>query len=403
MSEQSVAESRGRQKQRATPHATGDAGVAGGAAAAAATVEAALQRYRQPIVEALHEALALARSVTPPSPTTAALLDNLYNQIEYHLGWRTQDFTPEQNYPGKLLRPALTLLACEVAAISGGATEPATRQTVRRALPGAAAVELVHNFSLIHDDIEDGDEERRHRPTLWRLWGVPQAINSGDALYSLARLPLWRLVDGGVAPALVVQLAARLDGACLELCEGQHLDMTFEGRRDVSVALYLDMITRKTAALMRYAAELGGRIGAPDDPAIGARLGEFGGALGLAFQLRDDLLGVWAAEDLGKSAAGDVRRKKMSLPVIHALENASAADARALDAIYAIPGPASDEQIAQALTIFARTGAQRRVRQAIREQCAVARAALVAACPGAQESDAFDMLTALVDFVGSAA
>ncbi|MEO7000790.1 MAG: polyprenyl synthetase family protein, partial [Ktedonobacterales bacterium] len=331
------------------------------AVAAAAAVEVALKRYRKPIAEALREALTLARNATPPSAANAAFVDELYGQIEFHLGWRAQDFTPLQSHPGKLLRPSLTLFACEVAAISVGATGQAVKQAVRRALPGAAAVELVHNFSLTHDDIEDGDEERRHRPTMWKLWGVPQAINSGDALYSLARLPLWTLVERGVAPALVVRLADGLDRTCLELCEGQHLDMTFEGRREVSVAMYLDMITRKTAALMRYAAELGGRIGAPDDTTIGARLGAFGGALGLAFQLRDDLLGVWAAEDLGKTAAGDVRRKKMSLPVIHALEHASAADARTLNAIYAAPGPASDEQIAQALTIFAHTSARQRV------------------------------------------
>ena len=402
MSERSVVDRRDSQEHQATAQAELDAG---GAQAAAATVEAALQRYRGPIIEALHEALALARNATPPSSANAALVDELYGQIEYHLGWRAEDFTSVQSHPGKLLRPALTLLSCEVAAISAGAPEQSVRQVARRALPGAAAVELVHNFSLIHDDIEDGDEQRRHRPTMWKLWGAPQAINSGDALFSLARLPLWTLVERGVTPALVVRLADRLDRTCLELCEGQHLDMTFEGRRSVSVAMYLDMITRKTAALMRYAAELGGRIGAPDDEAIGAQLGEFGGALGLAFQLRDDLLGVWAAEDLGKTAAGDVRRKKMSLPVIHALEHASAADARALNAIYAAPGPASDEQIARTLTIFAHTGAQQRVRAAIREQCDVARAALVSACPNAsaQQSDAYAMLTALLAFVGSAA
>ncbi|HET9109471.1 MAG TPA: polyprenyl synthetase family protein, partial [Ktedonobacterales bacterium] len=253
-----------------------------------------------------------------------------------------------------------------------------------RAMPGAVAIELIHNFSLIHDDIEDGDEERHHRAALWRLWGQAQAINTGDALFSLARLRLLGLARRGVDPALTLRLAEQVDTVCLELCEGQHLDMSFEARRDVTVAMYLDMIARKTAALMRCSTELGGRIGAPDDEALGERLGAFGKALGLAFQIRDDLLGIWQAQELGKTAAGDVRRKKMSLPVIHALEHADADDRAALTRIYFRPGPASDEQITQALDILERSGARNRAHEALREQLAIARGSLDAAITLAQ-------------------
>ena len=338
-------------------------------------IAAVLDRYRAPIEQAMREALTTSARATTHAAATEALLSSLYGQIEYHLGWRDASFAPSQGNRGKLLRPTLTLLAAELA---GGAA------AVERALPAAVAVELIHNFSLIHDDIEDGDEVRHHRATLWRLWGQAQAINTGDALFSLARLRLLGLARRGVDPALTLRLAEQVDTVCLELCEGQHLDMSFEARRDVTVAMYLDMIARKTAALMRCSTELGGRIGAPDDEALGERLGAFGKALGLAFQIRDDLLGIWQAQDLGKTAAGDVRRKKMSLPVIHALEHAGADDRAALTRIYFRPGPASDEQITQALDILERSGARARAHEALREQLAIARESLDAAITLAQ-------------------
>lgn len=326
-----------------------------------------LNRYRMPIEQGMRAALAASAEVTTHADVTEELRDSLYGQIGYHLGWRDATFAPSEGHRGKLLRPTLTLLAAELA---GGA------EAVERALPAAVAVELIHNFSLIHDDIEDGDEERHHRPTLWRLWGQAQAINTGDALFSLARMQLFGLARRGVDASLTLRLAERVDAVCLELCEGQHLDMSFEGRRDVTVAMYLDMIARKTAALMRCAMELGGRIGAPLDEALGERLGAFGQALGLAFQIRDDLLGIWQAQELGKTAAGDVRRKKMSLPVIHALEHSGQKDRVALMRIYFAPGAATDEQIIQALDILERSGARQRAIEALREQLDLSRAAL---------------------------
>jgi geranylgeranyl diphosphate synthase type I len=344
-------------------------------------IAAVLDRYRAPIEQGMREALAAAARTTTRAAATETLLSTLYGQIDYHLGWRDASFKPSEGNRGKLLRPTLTLLSAELA---GGA------EAVERALPAAVAVELIHNFSLIHDDIEDGDEERHHRATLWRIWGQAQAINTGDALFSLARMQLLRLARRGVDATLTLRLAEQVDTVCLELCEGQHLDMSFEARPDVTVAMYLDMIARKTAALMRAAAELGGRIGAPEDETLGERLGAFGQALGLAFQIRDDLLGIWQAQELGKTAAGDVRRKKMSLPVIHALEHAPADDRDTLTRIYFRPGPATDEQITQALDILERSGARDRALDALREQLALARESLDAAITLAQQLPAGD-------------
>lgn len=355
----------------------------------------ALARYRDEIESALRAAVSEAAQMTTRAPQSAGALATMYGQIEYHLGWRAVDLSPTRGDSGKLMRPALTLLAAE---LTGGAA------AVEKAMPAAVAVELIHNFSLIHDDIEDGDEERRRRATLWRVWGQAQAINTGDALFSLARMQMWDLGRLGVDPAIVLRLAALVDQTCLELCEGQHLDMSFEGRREVTEAMYLDMIGRKTAALMSCAVELGARIGAPDDDSLGDQLRIFGRALGLAFQLRDDVLGIWSAKALGKSEAGDVRRKKMTLPVIHALEHANDADRVELAVIYAQARPPTDEQVTRALDILDRSGARARAYTALKEQLDLATSALdavrvasasrVVAAGGAGEE-----LASLVDFV----
>lgn len=363
-------------------------------------VEQVLSRYRDALMEGLREAVEYAWRERPGPPAVAEQLAEFRGQIEYHLGWRRPDLSRARAHPGKLLRPTLVLLACELAAACAGADEAERARLVERAVPAAVCIELVHNFSLIHDDIEDGDEERRHRPTLWKLWGVPQAINTGDGLFSLARFSLWRLVERGVEPRVVVQLADLLDRTCLALCEGQFLDMRNEGQRDVSVAMYLAMIERKTAALMSCAAETGARLAAPDDATLAGALARFGRALGVAFQLRDDLLGIWSAGALGKTPAGDLRRKKMTLPILHALETASPADRNALSAIYEAPGPAGETEIATALEVLERAGARTRVREALADEAALARAALDEAAQQAPAGhEARDQLAVLVEYV----
>jgi geranylgeranyl diphosphate synthase, type I len=370
----------------------------------AADVELALGRYRDLVTGGLRRALADARAATYPAPASEDLLAAFHGQVEYHLGWRDRDLTPTAAHPGKLLRPTLVLLAAELGVGRQGANAPGRRAAAERALPAAVCVELIHNFSLIHDDIEDGDAERRHRPTLWKIWGMPQAINTGDGLFAMARSSLWRLADSGTEARTIVRLAELVDRTCLELCEGQFLDMSYEGRQDVTVAMYMDMIGRKTAALMACSTEMGAILGAPELPEIAEALGRFGRKLGVAFQLRDDLLGIWSAEQLGKDVAGDIRRKKMSLPVIHALDVATDAERETLRAIYAAPGAATEEQIAATLGVLERTEARGRVRQALREEARDARAALDAAggdAPGARE--ARDLFAALLGFVTAVA
>jgi geranylgeranyl diphosphate synthase type I len=239
-------------------------------------------------------------------PTVAAH----YQMMHYHMGWVDEHFLPYGAPAGKRLRPMLCLLAC--AELGGDAVQ---------ALPAAAAIEIVHNFSLIHDDIEDGDEVRRHRPTVWKVWGVPQAVNVGDAMYTLAYAALHRLSRLGVPAETVLRVLDCLTKTCLALTEGQHLDMRFETRNDVTVAEYLCMIGGKTAALVGASVAVGGII-AGASPSVTDALSRYGEAIGLAFQIQDDRLGIWGDPEVtGKPAGNDLLRRKKSLPILHALNH----------------------------------------------------------------------------------
>jgi geranylgeranyl diphosphate synthase type I len=281
----------------------------------------------------------------------------LYEMLAYHLGLDERD-----GPRGKRLRPLLGLLAFK--ALGGD---------YRKTLPAAAAVELGHNFSLVHDDIEDSDRERRHRPTLWALWGVPLAINAGDALFALSRLALYRLMeDEEYEPQKLLDVMRVYDETCLALCEGQYLDISFERRTDVTVDEYLEMIGKKTAALIRASVQTGAMM-ASDDPAVVEAFGRFGYDLGMAFQIADDLKGsFWDAAESGKSAAGDIRKRKKTFPVMWALQNADPDDVARLIAIYqptmqATDGsrppdgdaPISPAQVDEVLEILERSGARR--------------------------------------------
>ncbi len=272
---------------------------------------------------------------------------------------------------------------------------------LERALPAAVAIELTHNFTLIYDDIEDSDAERRHRPTLWKLWGVPQAINAGDGMFSLARLILWNVLEKGVESDIAVKLGALLDSACLIVAQGQYLDISFEERLDISVSMYIDMISRKTAALMECALEMGARLGTRDVEII-ERLSTFGRAMGIAFQVRDDLLGVWATTaELGKTPAGDVYRRKKSLPVLHALEQADAHDQRTLHSIYQQEDPLTKEQVEQVLAIFERTHTKAYCQKFLVQQCQAAYDALASVPQQTSpvSTRALDDMETLVHFV----
>ena len=395
-------------------------------------LQVTLLRHQREIQEALRRAVMNARVAALSSG--ASDLQEFYGQIEYHLGWVDTTFSPVSSNPGKLLRPTLLLLAYEA---SGAWGLPTSRSTavfeshpcnddvldksalysastysqqgctevyLSRALPAAAAVELTHNFTLIHDDIEDGDTERRHRSTLWKLWGIPQAINTGDGLFALARLTLWGVLDEGVEGAIAARLGAVLDHACLVLAEGQYLDISFEERQDIAVAAYVDMTSRKTAALMACAAEMGAILGTSDEETI-KRLRGFGQAMGVAFQVRDDLFGVWATTaESGKTPAGDVYRRKKSLPFLYALEHAHADDKRYLREVYQQEAALTSEQVEEILTIFERTQTKKYCRSFLAEQCRLASEAL-ASVPRTNSpvsSRAIDDMQTLVHFVEEA-
>lgn len=274
-----------------------------------------------------------------------------YGMLLYHMGWVDDAMRPVVVNSGKRIRPVACLLASEAV---GGAVDDA--------LPAAAAVELLHNFSLIHDDVEDDSPTRRHRPTVWALWGVPQAINAGDAMFTLARLALHGLSGRPISPAMAMDACTIFDYACLRLTEGQYLDMSFEGRLDVTVGEYLAMIEGKTAALLSASLELGALVGGAD-LAVRRHLAEFGRSLGLAFQMQDDILGIWGDEAVtGKSAASDIVTRKKSLPVVYAL--ASPAVGEALRARYA--DPIEPAGVPAVLDLLAQAGAQEYTAQAAR-------------------------------------
>jgi geranylgeranyl diphosphate synthase type I len=264
-----------------------------------------------------------------------------YEMIRYHLGLDGSGAPA-----GKRIRPLLGLLA--YASIAG---EHA------KALPGAAAVELGHNFSLVHDDIEDGDRERRHRATLWARYGVAQAINAGDMLFSLSRIALHRLSELGFSDAKVLRLMRLYDETCVALCEGQYIDIaTSESDEIMSVDLYFDMIGRKTAALIAASIEAGALLATDDDEVV-ARYRGFGWALGLAFQLNDDLLGIWGAEHATGKEPTDIARHKKTLPVIYAFEHAGPEDRARLVALYSRDKPTNGD-VDETTAILERTGAR---------------------------------------------
>jgi geranylgeranyl diphosphate synthase type I len=281
----------------------------------------------------------------------------LYEMLAYHLGLDQTD-----GPRGKRLRPLLGLLAFK--ALGGD---------YRKTLPAAAAVELGHNFSLVHDDIEDSDRERRHRPTLWAIWGVPLAINAGDALFALSRLALYRLMkEEEYEPQKLLDVMHVYDETCLMLCEGQYLDISFERRTDVTVDEYVEMITKKTAALLAASVETGAMM-ASDDPDVVAAFRRFGYDLGIAFQIADDLKGsFWPSADSGKAAAGDIRKRKKTFPLVWALQHAGPEDLARLHAIYQpviratdgagppdADGPMPPEHVDEVLAILERCGARR--------------------------------------------
>ncbi|HEY1919906.1 MAG TPA: polyprenyl synthetase family protein [Streptosporangiaceae bacterium] len=276
------------------------------------------------------EGVAIARDLT--GPALAASIDRLSPEVRkvaaYHLGLTDAGGRPAASSGGKALRPALALLSARA---SG--TEP------QRGVPAAVAVELVHNFSLLHDDIMDGDEERRHRPTAWKVFGIGPAILAGDGMLALAQDIL--LEESGPQGAWAARC---LNAAVLRLITGQGSDLAFEKRDDVTLSECLTMAGDKTAALMACACSIGAvYLGAP--PALAMSLAGFGAHVGLAFQLTDDLLGIWGAPEItGKPVRADLRARKKSLPVVAALSSGTS-QGRQLGDMLSRPEPLSEEDL----------------------------------------------------------
>jgi geranylgeranyl diphosphate synthase type I len=293
------------------------------------SVESVLDRYLDLIENGLRSALS-SRDTLP----------KYYGMMQYHLGWLDEGLEPVQAPRGKRLRPVLCLLTCE--AVGG---------RVEHALDAAVAIELLHNFSLIHDDIEDESATRRHRTTVWKLWGVDQGINCGDGMYALATLTLSGLQQRGVSPERALSAQRIFAETCLALTEGQYLDMTFESEMDVDLDGYLRMIRAKSALLIACSTRLGALLGGADRETVGS-YAQFGEHLGMAFQVVDDILGIWGTETTtGKSASTDILTRKKTLPVLYALPD------QELRALYA-QEITTERQVARVVSILERRGAR---------------------------------------------
>jgi geranylgeranyl diphosphate synthase type I len=234
----------------------------------------------------------------------------LREMLAYQLGWEGDGSGVEAQ--GKRIRPLLVTLTAEAV---GGEWQ--------KALPAAAATELLHNFSLIHDDIEDASLLRRGRPTLWSKWGIALAINAGDAMYALAFEAIHRL-EQTIGAEAVFKAGSVLTDTCLQLTGGQHLDISYEDSRDIPLESYWPMVTGKTAALLSACVQLGAICGGADS-STSELLHRFGYSLGLSFQIQDDWLGIWGDEaETGKSKASDLVAGKKSLPILYGLKQGGA-------------------------------------------------------------------------------
>jgi geranylgeranyl diphosphate synthase type I len=303
----------------------------------------------------------------------------VYEMVRYQLGWSSSG--PNL---GKCLRPALCLFACETL---GGDRE--------QALPVAAAIELLHNFSLIHDDIEDGDEVRHHRPTVWKVYGRDEAIIAGMALWTIAYQALDRALEAGAPVSTVLQARRVITEACDEMIEGQHMDLSFESRADVSIDEYTTMIARKTGALFAASLHTGALLaGAREEEA--ARLGRFGRQLGLAFQIRDDILGIWGeGTATGKPVGADIAKRKKSLPVVHAFQQVVGPDRDVLRRAYGKP-EIEESDIDDVLDVLQRWNARYFAQGLAEDHRARAMAALAQTAIPSEARFRFDELTAFI-------
>lgn len=280
-------------------------------------VPALLTRYTSLIESGLRRTALPARS-------------HLGRMSGYHMGWLNAEGRPDNAASGKRLRPTLALWGCE--ALGG---DP------RWAVPAAVSVELIHNFTLVHDDIEDGDLQRRHRPTVWSIWGAPQGINAGDGMFALAVRSL--LAPGPYADRRM-RAAHALTSAVVDVVEGQCLDISLECTAAVSEATYLRLATAKTGALMGASLAAGAILAGADDRVV-RNFDDAGRLLGLAFQIRDDWLGTWGDSQRTGKGTGDLERRKLTYPIVAAFAVAAPPRRRELRRLFADRSPGTEERL----------------------------------------------------------
>lgn len=277
------------------------------------------------------------------------------DMLAYHFGYG--EHGPARR--GKRLRPMLLM---RVALAEGG--------TVEGALDAAASIEILHNYSLIHDDIEDQDELRHGRKTMWSVYGVAQALNAGDACCALSSLALLGSAEHHRGERVVLMLRALHESHAI-MCDGQALDLSFEAAAHVDLSAYLVMIGAKTAALFGAAAELGA-LCAPCSEEEAAAYRALGRAYGLAFQIRDDVLGVWASVDqTGKVTGNDIARRKWTFPVVWALSQPPSPDRDVVASAYSAGGTLAPPQVDAVIAALDRMGAREAAEAAVAEHLAV--------------------------------
>ncbi len=268
-----------------------------------------------------------------------------YPMAEYHLGWRDQALVPSKAAQGKMLRPVLSLLSYKI-----------FREDLERIIPLAAAIEFYHNHTLVFDDMQDGDRFRRNRPTVWSLWGIGQGINVGLILGYLSEEFFLDLLNHDFPQEKLVSLTRAMIDTKLEVAEGQSLDLDFETKSSVNPSEYLNMIGKKTGALISLCT-YGGSLLAQDNPVVAEKFKDFGRRLGIAMQIRDDLVGIWGGkEQSGKERAKDLRRRKKTFPIFNALQHLKGKDLERLQDYLRSSEEPKEETIAQIITSLEQSG-----------------------------------------------
>ena len=308
--------------------------------ARASDAKAILGRLRPPVEEELRTVIGLRPEVS-----------SLYRLMQYHMRWLdydkdTGEFTVSTASGGKRFRPIMCLL-----------TTSALEGDMDTAIPAGASLELIHNFSLIFDDIQDNDELRRFRPSIWAVIGKPRALNIGAGMHSLVNVASLRLRDKGVPADTILDIMDVLSQSIIELFEGQEMDLSFEERDDVAVEEYITMVGKKTAALVEASCATGAILATNDKGKVDL-LATFGRSIGIAFQIQDDVLGIWKdPKKMGTPLGSDIRNHKKSLPIIYALNNASKKDRKLVLVAYH-KEQMSDEDVKAVMDVLERCGAR---------------------------------------------